>query len=608
MQPIDPGADSNMAQPFPTSPIVAANTATDATTASGTITRAGRALGIITADIAADGKAIPWQFSGGASGNNTQTLDDDELENLGSLPQFSNGVAAGEVEPGAIGFTVDLSNLAAGEGEGVEIREADSQGRIVSGWGQGFHSDSSVLLDSDGAVVRADVELGTDRIFLTRAGVLEGEAGEGRPGADTEQQDRYHTSACLLKTTSGYVLFFTDHNERVYFVGSPTLQGLVDDNTPTAITDTGLDTTYIRLFADGDTIYTLHRGRIGSNSYVSVNIISDPYGTPSVDTRYLTKHGSLLHYPRGFFKLRGTGGSLDGALLVGIAVQMRESSGNWRGNSAVIWNPANHDVHGPGGTKVDTGSGADSNNEMVAEATFYTDGADNDCTVVAAKGGGSPTGQRYMSDRVHMELVQWDDSTKTAAILMTIADTDSTAVNDWQAADLRLLSLVGTTRIVTTAGTNPLGVSTSRSFRVPVSFIEAGGVLKCHVIDQPNGGELEGEPAVLYYHMGGERYQSWTVGDWKAATDGAELAAAFTSDNNVLDLPAPALNIKPVLNPDGTNSEHVYMDIAAPLGTLKNQTMRPGMIYSPTLDLQGDDAAADGGAVFMPTESGAAFL
>jgi hypothetical protein len=565
-----------MTQPFPTSPIVGADTATNATTASGTITRAGRALGIMSADIAADAKSVPWSFSGASTASGTQVLDKDNLENLGTLAQFANTVAAGEAATGAISLTLDLTALTAGEGEGLEIRQPDSNGRIVSGLGQSFHSDSSVLIDNDGATVRVDVELGTNRLFLTRNGVLLGEIGEGRPGGELDPQERYHTAVCLVRTTNGYVSLFTDHNKRAYFVASTTLQGLVDDNEPTAAIADG-DCTYLRCFADGDTVYLQTRFRVGgSESYVGVAYITDPYGSPTVTTRYITGSTTYFHYPRAFTPLRGTGGAFDGVLLVGIVVQMRTSSGPWRGFSAVVWNPATDDVWAIDGTKVDTGAGTSTAAPMVVGTTFYTDVGSNASTIVSALGGGSPTGNRYIADNPLIEIVTWDDSTKTAAVLTTLTDTANTDANAYQAADVRLLSQVGGTRYVTTAASNPLGVSSARSYRIPASFI--GG--KLHIIDQPNGGELESQPAVLYYHFGGERYQTFSIGDWKAANGAVALAAAFTSDSNAITLPGPSVNIKAVLN-----STAVYMDLAAPLGTLKNQTMRPGMLWSPTINI-----------------------
>lgn len=555
-----------MTQPFPTAPIVAQDTANDADSVSGIVTRSGRALGVVGATVATSGNAIDWDFSGVSTANaDAQAITSAELENLGSLTVFANTLATESVASGFLQLDVVLGSLA---GRGLELREPDSQGTIVSGWGQSFHSDSSILIDTDGATVRADVELGTNRLFLSRNGVLLGEIGEGRPSGDTELQERYHTAVCLLRTTSGYVALFTDHNERIYMVASATLQGLVDDDTPTVVTDSGGDCTYIRCFADGDTVYLQTRLRVGGTSYVAVTIVTTPYGTPGVDTRYITSHTSLLHYPRAFTMLRAD----DDSLRVGIIVQMRSSSGPWRGFSAVVWDPATDDVHAIDGTKVDTASGATTAAPMVAEATFYTDTGSNACTIVSALGGGSPTGQRYIADSPLIEIVTWNAGTKTAAILSTMADTANTDANAYQSADLRLISQVGGTRYVTTAAANPLGVSTTRSYRIPASFI--GG--KLHIIDQPNGGELESQPAVLYYHFGGERYQTFSIGDWKAAGSAAALASAFTADSNAITLPAPTVNIKEV-----QNSAAVYMDIAAPAGI--SQTMRPGMIWSPTL-------------------------
>jgi len=587
-----------MTNPFPTAAIVDSDTANDADSVSGIVTRAGRCVGVAACLNADSGTAVPYVFSGGSTLSDDHTFTSANLENRGTLTAFANAIDAGYVETGTLGF--DLTAPGGFDLRGIEIRQPDTLGRVVRGFGDGFHSSSEILKDSDGAIVRVDTQMLTAKRFLTRNGVVLGELFTDVPAGDIDKQDRYHNASPIIKITGGYVVFFSSHNEKLYFRAASTLAGLVTATSVQISPSTHSDT-YADVTTDGETVWCQTRATVSSLSENALALyeITDLLTTPSIDTIYLGRGRTIYRfYPRGLQYMGIRNGKK--ILMGAVALRAIGAVEEWRGGCGYVYNAT--DVTIFDAAKVDRtdgdGSAPTAGNTLASTEAFAGDISgrldsfemqDGTGLVLVPQLGWAPTGNRYFCDRVAFHLNESGGDWTRATFTFTYVDKAGLDPLEYANGTVRLACQQGATRVTSTAAAASglqFGTFTEYSYRVPTILLADGDDVLVYIIDQENGGELSTSPAVFYYRgFGGDghlRKRRIAGVTGTAFASSAALVAAISTPSGWtdLELPSRGINPKPIL---GGTVDDMYFDLAS--NSAINQTADQGMLYSPTINI-----------------------
>jgi hypothetical protein len=608
--PVPPSGGSMTVQPFPTITIPAQDTANDADSVSGIVTRAGHCVGVAACLNEDFDTTVPYAFSGGSTLADDHIFIVSNLENRGTLTTFANAINAGYVQTGTLGF--DLTAPSGFDLRGIEIRQPDSLGRVVRGFGDGFHSSSEVLKDSDGAIVRVDTQMLTAKRFLTRNGVVLGELFADVPAGDIDTQDRYHNASPIIKITGGYVVFFSSHNEKLYFRAASTLAGLVTA-TSVQISPSTHNDTYADVTTDGETVWCQTRATIPSitENALALYEITDLLGTPSIDTIYLGRGRTTYRfYPRGLQYM----GIRNGKKIVMGAVALRTIGATevWSGGCGYVYNAT--DVTIFDAAKVDRtvgdGSAPTSGNTLASTEAFagYSTGSigrlddfemqDGTGLVLVPQLGWSPTGNRYLCDRVAFHLNESGGDWTRATFTFGYVDKAGTNPLEYANGTVRLACQQGATRTTSTSAAATglqFGTFTEYSYRVPTIYLADGDDVIVYIVDQEEDGELSTSPAVFYYRGFGadgslrKRRIAGVTGTAFASSAALVAAISTPSGWTDVDLPSRGINPKPII---GGTVDDVYLDIA--FNSAISQTADQGALWSPTIDL-GLQQASTGG-------------
>ena len=603
-----------MTTAFPTTTIVAQDTANNADSVSGIVTRAGSCVGVLAALIADTNTSIPFEFSGGTARSGTHLWFTGNLENLGSLTVAANTIFAatsGNVPTGTLGLDVTLPG--GFDGRGLELRQPASNNLIAKTFGDGFHSDASVCYLPSGEFGRLEVEMLTNRIFASRGNALLGQIFGDRDAGDLDPQDKYHTSCPVYIVDGGFVLFAFDHNTRVYMLKATTFDGLASASS-TPVTPSGQGATYVSGDVDDQgTIIFQSRLRVPGApgvTWLLLTKIVDPMGTATVTNLYMANgQASRQPYTRGLTFEGVYGGK---RLWIGH-VQVREDGGNetWLFYSAYVYDATDNKVYDIAKVDRTNSDGSGTSNGLVANDILFGPLGGNPNLrqtnngaglVILASLGWAVTGNRYISDICGGKINGDEDGWTNASVIAAFVDRAGTSPLAYGASDVRLVWQTGTTRVPTTALANPLGLNTPYSYRVPIIFLPDGDDMIVWAIDQKTDGYMSTSPAVFYYNgFGGDGYlRKRRIANWASHTTEASLIAAISTPSGWTDiqLPEVAMNIKPIR---GLGPDHVYLDIMqrddeadAPRGV--SQTAQQGAFWSPTQDLAFAAAASAGGS------------
>lgn len=598
-------------QPFPTATIVAQDTANDADSVSGLVTRAGSCVGVLGALTEDTGTNIPFAFSGVSARTGSHFWNSNNLENLAALTAANCIFAgtSGNIPTGTLGFDVTLPG--GFDGRGIEIRQPSSTNRIAKTFGDGFHSSSAMCRLATSEFGRLEVEMMTNRVFATRGLNLIGELFEARDVADTDPQERYHTSTPLFMVTGGFVVFGVDHNKRVYMLKSATFDGLVSASS-TPVTPSGEAATYIDGGVDDQgTILFQSRLRVPGSplrSWLLLTKVVDPMGSATVSNIYVANGaGGRQPYPRG---LRFDGVFGGKRLWIGHMQIRNESAPQiWLAESSYVYNETDNTIFDLAKVDRTTGTGADTSSGLTSNVAMFGDPALNPTGsytrtgngfILVASNGWAPTGQRYISDICGGKIVGDESGWTRADVIFAFIDRTGTDPLAYGAADVRLMLHKGATAIATAAAANPLGLNTPYSYRVPIIFLPDGDDMIVWAIDQKTDGIMSTSPADFYYNgFGGDGHlRKRVITNWQSATDAASLIAAISTPSGWTDveLPEVCMNIKPII---GMTAHDVYLDVmmrdseaTAPRGI--NQTAQQGAFWSPNQDLTFEAPSAGG--------------